>query len=203
MFSKKTVLSLVIMTATLLVGVVPAFATPPDCSSGRNLRGYNAGVTIGRSIVRQAWNSIGQDPDRFDELVDTVHDAVWVAIGGLPSDASDYTKCRAKGLGQGVCDQLDDIQVVVVGQCVLDGEVWGDLSAVLYCGLSLALGPQEALGLIPVSPTNLCGDSFEDSCQSEFASVAAAEPTCEAFIEAPNDDVYADWQVGMCAYELP
>jgi hypothetical protein len=203
MFSKKTVLSLVFMAATLIVGVVPAFADDPNCTDSRNRRGYNAGVTIGTQIVTQAWNSIGQDPDRFDELVDVVHGAVWTAISRV-TDASPYTQCRIKGLAQAVCDTLDGIQETVVGQCVLDGQAWGELSAVLYCSLSVAFGQQVGLGLVPVAPTNLCGASFEDACQDEFASVAAEpELACGEFIAEPNDDVFADWQVGMCAYELP
>lgn len=203
MFSKKIVLTITLMAAALVAHAAPAFASGPDCSSGRNKRGYDAGVLVGKSIVRQAWLGIGQDPDQFDSFMDIVRGATRSAIAGLPNDASDYVKCRAKGLSQGVCDQLGSIQDDVVDACVLDGEVWGELSGDLYCALSIEFGGQDVLGLMPVAPESLCGESFEEACQDEFASFAEASPTCEPYTEAPFVSVFADWQVGMCMYEIP
>jgi len=203
MFSKKILLIVTIMAAAVLAHTAPAFATGPNCSVGRNKRGFDAGVLIGKSIVSQAWNGIGQDVDQFDAFMDTVHDLVHTAISGLPNDSSDYVKCRAKGLGQGVCNELGDIQDDVTSICLLDGQIWGDLSGELYCEFSIAFGGQDALGLLPVTPTNLCGDNFEDGCHDTFASYAAATPECVPYSVAPYAAVFADWQSGMCAYELP
>jgi hypothetical protein len=203
MISKKLLLVIAIIAGAFVAQTAPAFASGPNCTTVlRNKRGYEAGKLIGKSIVSQAWNGIGQDVDQFDTFMDTVHDLVHTAISGLPNDASDYVKCRAKGLGQGVCDQLGAIQDDVEDICLLDGVVWGDLSGELYCELSIEFGAQDALGLIPVAPTNTCGDAFEDGCHASFTTYATSSTECVPFTAAPNASVFADWQDGMCAYEL-
>jgi len=203
MISKKIFLTLTIMAAALLAHTAPALATGPDCSSGRNKRGYDAGVLIGKSIVRQAWNGVDQDPNQFDTFMDIVRDAINTAISGLPNDASDYVKCRAKGLAQGACDQLGTIQAGVATTCLLDGQVWGDLSADLYCALSIEFGGQDVLGLMPSSPLNVCGANFEAGCHSHFATGVTSSLACQPYSVDPYGLVFADWQIGMCIYEAP
>jgi hypothetical protein len=204
MISKKFLLSLIVSAAALLMTASTAFATTPepelDCSTGRNKRGYDAGVLVGGSIVRQAWNGIGQDVSRVDEFVTKVRAAVRTAIRNLPDDATDYVLCRAKGLAQGTCDELGEIQDEVGAVCFLDGQVWGDLSADLYCALSIEFEGQDVLGLLPVTPDSLCGENFVEGCQSQFEISSLAYAGCPLYVAAPWDDVFADWQVGVCIY---
>jgi hypothetical protein len=202
MISKKLLLLATLIAGAFIAQSSPAFASGPNCSSGRPKRGYDTGVLIGKSIVQQAWNGIGQDVDQFDDFMETVHDIVHTAIAGIPNDATDYSKCRAKGLAQGVCDKLGEIQDDVTDICLLDGAVWGDLSGELFCELSIVFGAQDALGLVPVTPTGLCGDSFEEGCHDTFSDYATSSTECLPFTAAPNVSVYEDWKTGMCAYEL-
>jgi hypothetical protein len=193
--SKKLLLSLSLMAGVMLVAVSPALATPLDCSTGSNARHYNTGKLIGASIARQAWESVGQEPDRFEEAADAVREAISNAILGLPNTASATVKCRAKGMSQGVCDQLGDIQDEVAGICLLDGQLWGTLSGDLYCALAIEFGAVDAFELAPIPPTNLCGENFVEGCEDNFASYA--------FTIAPNEGEFASWQGGMCSYEIP
>jgi hypothetical protein len=202
MFAIKTVLSLVILAATLLVAVAPATAMPAECTSSRDIGSFNSGVTIGRFIVRSAWNRVGQDPDHFEEAAAAVRDAVSVAIAGLPPGASTFVRCRAAGISQGVCDQLGIIQGDVVGQCVLDGEMWGVLSAQIYCDLAIAFEGQDVFDLVPTAPTTLCGESFEFACGVEFDVSAAADAVCAEYTDDPFLLEYNSWKDGLCAYEL-
>lgn len=196
--SKKLLLSLSLIAGVMFVAVSPALATP---CTGRNATAYTIGKTLGVQIAKQAWASSSQNPDDFEEFSALVRDTVTDAIANLPNDASQYTKCRAKGLSQGVCDGLGWVQDQVAGVCLLDGETWGVLSGDLYCALATEFGAVEALGLLPIPPTTVCGENFVAGCSVEFQSFA--EATCESFTESPFDDELADWKVGMCAYELP
>jgi hypothetical protein len=202
MFAIKTVLSLVILAATLLVAAAPATAMPAECATARDIGSFNSGVTLGRLITRQAWNRVGQDPDRFEEAAAAVRAAVSGAIAGLPSEATSFVRCRAAGISQGVCDQLGIIQGGIVGQCVLDGEMWGVLSAQIYCDLAIAFEGQDVFDLIPTAPTTLCGESFEGACRGEFDEAAEADAVCLEYTEDPFLLEYASWKAGLCAYEL-
>jgi hypothetical protein len=201
--SKKLLLSLSLMAGVMFVAVSPALATPPNCSTGRNATQYSTGRTIGASIARQAWLSVGQEPDRFEEAADAVREAISNAILGLPNTASDAVKCRAKGMSQGVCDQLGDIQDEVAGICLLDGQLWGTLSGDLYCALAIEFGAVDAFELAPIPPTNLCGENFVEGCEDHFASYASSLAACVPFTIAPNEVEFASWQGGMCSYEIP
>jgi hypothetical protein len=203
--SKKLLLSLTIMAGVLFVGASPALATNLNCQNSASKRAqYTTGVTLGKSIVVQAWHSTDEDPNSFEEFYATIRPIILGRIADLPSGASDLVKCRAKGLSQGVCDGFGIIQDEVGAVCLLDGQTWGNLSGDLYCALSIEFGGVEALGLVPVPPTNLCGTNFVAGCIEEFVSYAEADANaCDAFTEAPHENVYADWQSGMCAYELP
>jgi hypothetical protein len=211
--SKKLLLSLTIMAGVLFVAVSPALATPLDCSTGRNLTQYNGGRTLGMSIARQAWQSVGRNPDRFEEAADAVRSAVTGAIANLPNTASELVKCRAKGMSQGVCDGLSDIQDEVSSVCFLDGQMWGELSGDIYCALATEFGGADLFELLPVAPTNLCGTNFVEGCTGEFDAYAYALATCAPYTDYDADLTdtvvppfaaeYASWQGGMCSYEIP
>jgi hypothetical protein len=203
MFIRKLSLVLATFVALLVVTTGVASATTgPDCSTGRNNRGFLAGKMIGKNIVQQAWNAASHDPDQFDFFKTTVRNTVHTAIHSLATDASDYVQCRAKGLAQGVCDQLDVIQTSVTSVCLLDGQAWGELSADLYCALSDAFGGLDITGLLPNPPDGLCGSTFEEACADEFASFAS-QPACQAFTVAPFVAVFVEAQTNMCIYAAP
>ena len=203
MLIRKISLVLATFVALLVVTTGVASATTgPDCSTGRNKRGFDAGKMIGKNVVQQAWNAASHDPDQFDFFKTTVRTTVHNAIHALATDASDYVQCRAKGLAQGVCDQLDVVQSSVASVCLLDGQAWGELSADLYCALSDAFGGLDVTGLLPNPPDGLCGATFEDACGDEFASYAA-QPACHAFTVAPFVAVFVEAQANMCIYATP
>jgi hypothetical protein len=204
MNTRKLSVILATMVALLVVTTGVASATTgPDCSTGRNNRGFLAGKLVGKSIVQQAWNASSQNPDDFDTFATVVRNTVHTAIHNLATDASDYVQCRAKGMAQAVCDQLGVIQDGIGDACLLDGQDWGDLSAELYCSLSEAFGGLDVTGLLPhVTVHNVCGQNFEEGCQDEFAS-AANTTTCHQFIVAPFVAVFQESQTNMCIYETP
>jgi hypothetical protein len=206
--SKKLLLSLTIMAGVLFVGASPALATnPPLVCTGvgappANVSQYNMGKRLGALYASQAWRSAGQDPNRFEEVADLVRESVSNAILNL-NDASDRIKCRAKGMSQGVCDELSNIQDGVVGRCLLDGEVWGALSGDLYCALAIEFGGADIFDLLPVAPTNLCGTNFVNACEGQFDVYVDTFDACEDYNLANAEASYLSWQGGMCSYEIP
>jgi hypothetical protein len=209
--SKKLLLSLTIMAGVLFVGASPALATNLDCSRGQNARGYAAGFAGGKSIVRTAWASSDQSPDGYEAFRTLIRRTVRNAIANLPDDASPYTKCRAKGLAQGVCDGLGIVQDGIAEACFLDGSTWGALSGDIYCALAIEFGGAELFDLLPVPPTNLCGTNFVAGCVQGFDDYAYPLATCDAFTDEPTADgserefadAYVSWQGGLCSYEIP
>jgi hypothetical protein len=215
--SKKLLLSLTIMAGVLFVGASPALATTPPLlckgagAPAANVRQYNTGVTLGRSIVVQAWRSTDQEPDSFEEFYATVRPIILGKIAELPDNASDAIKCRAKGLSQGVCDGFGVVQDEVGAVCLLDGQTWGNLSGDLYCALAIEFGGAELFDLLPVPPTNLCGTNFVSGCVGEFEDFAYELAACEPYTDEPVTsgpakqfvDEYLSWQGGLCSYEIP
>jgi hypothetical protein len=215
--SKKLLLSLTIMAGVLFVGASPALATRLNCQDSLAKRAqYNTGVTIGRATVRQAWQSSSQDPNDFEEFSDFIRETLSNAISNLhngPTEPSAAVRCRAKGLSQGFCDGLGIIQDQVSSVCLLDGDMWGALSGDIYCALATEFGGAGIFDLLPVAPTNLCGESFVDGCTGAFDAYAISLDTCVGFTNYdanPNDTIvpphageYVSWQGGMCSYEIP
>jgi hypothetical protein len=199
---KKISLFVAAMGLILMASVNTAQATP-NCSTGSKKAQYNTGKKLAAMIVNQAWATVGEDPLRFEELSETVRTAVGNAIQNLASqNPSEAVQCRAKGLAQGLCDALDDIQTEVEGVCLLDGEAWGELSAELYCSLSIAFGGLDVVGLLPAAPVGLCGQSFEESCEDTFADLTTADDECADFTVGSFLAVFTESQTNMCIFEV-
>jgi hypothetical protein len=201
MGSKKIVLVVTTLAAVLLGSAGTAMATGPNCSVGYPKKGYDVGKKIGANITQQAWNGVGQDPLAFDDFLEIVLDQVNAAIANLPTNASDYVKCRAKGLLQGVTDELGRIQDDVEDQCLVDGTAWGLVMADFYCALSNALGGLGVAGLLPNPPNGLCGDSFEPACHASFDAFAHTPANvCLDFTKVPFKAVFAEAKANACIF---
>jgi cysteine-rich repeat protein len=98
------------IAAALAVVSVACQREGPDCSQELNQRGYEAGHAAGTSIVNEAWDRVGQDPDCYQQVASLVRASAASLVGDLPDDASLYVQCRTSGLEQGVEDQLDTIE---------------------------------------------------------------------------------------------
>jgi hypothetical protein len=200
---KKIALFVAAMGLMLVASVGSAHASGPDCSTGAKKAQYNTGKKLAGSIVAQAWASSDQDPLGFEDFAATVRGVVTTAIEKLQSqNPSDLVLCRAKGLAQGLCDALGDIQDEVEGICLLDGEMWGELSADLYCSLSIAFGGLDVVGLLPAAPLSICGQSFEEGCQDTFADLTTGSDECFDFTAGSFIPVFEESQHNMCVFEI-
>jgi len=199
--------SLAVLTLCTFSAVPSAQAdgVPAQCGSARDTRFYNLGVRKGRNLAQQAINSLGddeeqicQDPDALADLEDLIREIV-DAIE-IPAHASQATRCHVFGQIAGLIAEIVDFQEECpIICCIADGRLIGEISAKLYCELSIALG-----GLVPVElfdrlATDTCGERFQESCDEKFAYVATSDHECKPFTKDEFEEVFEEAQNNQCA----
>jgi hypothetical protein len=182
-----------------------AQAAPPDnCDSGRELSSYKTGLRLGQNIVKSAWNNV-DDCDRIDYFLQVVEDSVSRLT--LAVNASDSTVCRYTGTVDGVYDGLDTLYGTCSDQCFLDGQFAGQLSAEVYCELSIALGGLAEADDFMRGPVEVCGLNFEIGCDTEFIGVSVAyendDGVCLEYTEGEYLTVWDQARNNQCAYVIP
>lgn len=218
--------SALILASVGLVGVesMALAACPPTppavCASGRELRGWQAGVATGASLVKQIWMSaaVAQDPDNWELFKEEVTTVIPGVVTSLPQ-GSQYVKCRTQGL-------LESTTCTMIPhnpgpQCAFDGFDWGNISAAVYCQLSEDLG-----GLANVEPwyirpvPGMCEDKFQTWCEDTYRYVATntsdpfeathvppyypdGDPQCVPYTQATFADVFNNSVYVDCSYNIP
>lgn len=203
-----------LVCACLLASAQSASAqdVPAACSGALNTRAFNVGKMTGTSLLRQAWNAVN-DCDRIEEFEDMV---IPVLLRYSPGDApTPYTQCRFLGLVQGMLDELDGLFTGCANQCFQEGQFAGELSALAYCELSIALGGLVTADQFLRGPVQVCGLSFELGCDSKFSTFATFYTNdlgerCEPFTEDADGcpgsgdgcffEVFDQARENQCAY---
>jgi hypothetical protein len=173
---------------------------------GRAERAYLLGVDSGKSLVNRAWASVN-DCDRIETFADIVTANVdaYTLTG-----SSRYVICRYTGLVDGVFEQLDAVWAGCDSQCCLEGEVIGELSANLYCELSILLGGLVAPDDFVRGPVYTCGFEFQQCCDGAFVGTTAryvgedfaGRPTqCSTYTSGEYYEVWNGTRALECAYE--
>lgn len=193
------------LCACFALAPTPAAAqtAPAVCDSVREVRFFLLGVRKGRSLAEQAIATLDTadicaDPDAITELQVTV---VSIADGiVVPPDVSDAVRCHVLGQVAGLVAEVTDLQDTCVNDaCIADGEFIGEISAQLYCDLSIALGGLGLADLFERLATDACGEAFQDACDATFFATAATRAACVPFTIAPFADVFALTQNNQCA----
>jgi len=203
---------------------------PPEClDTARDTAGYNAGVSMGESLVNQIWNSsaVGQNIDNWDILKQQVDVTIPLLVTSAYKKpvVDQYTDCRIKGLLQGTVCQMNTLDPIP--GCQLDGVDWGSISAGVYCGLSVALNGLADVKPWGTPPAGTCGQNFELYCSDvyrygatygsnplstdvlNFLTTQGIDPAdllqslyCAPFTVSPFDVVFEDSVAIDCAYTL-
>jgi hypothetical protein len=181
----------------------PAPTIPTACNGSVQARNaYNQGLRTGGTIVSSSWRRVN-DCDRLEYFLGVVEDNVSRLT--LPTNASLATVCRYTGTVDGVYNGLDSLYGTCSDQCFLDGEFAGEMSAEVYCELSIALGGLAVADDFIRGPVQVCGFNFEVGCDAAFiattASYANTDGTCEQFTEGEFFDVWDQARNNQCAYE--
>jgi hypothetical protein len=172
--------------------VSPIRPTPPEqCATGRNLRGWEAGYNVGRAQVGRLWNSLGQDPDRYDELVGLSLSTITpVVTTYLTPGVTPYTRCRAQGYLDATVYAIQQLNPI---ECVIDGADWGTVMGQIYCSVAVQLDGVSTGPLLIRVPTGVCGQYFETTCDAVFTYVATdGSATIEEGIAACLEDAGLD-----------
>jgi hypothetical protein len=196
-----TFVTVVLLSGSVLAASEDAIAAPPAaCSAVPAARAYNAGIRSGESLTDSAWAGIAENPDRLDELKRVVLAAVRSRTS-LPPGASVVAQCRFAGFLQGTLDELAVLQDLVVQQCILDGDFFGDFMGNVYCDVSEGLGGLGNVGVI-VRPTNpgTCGVNYQRSCDANFNSTAAANVGCGPYLTGAFLAVVNEYRNNQCTY---
>jgi hypothetical protein len=175
----------------------PSTLTAPAECIGRNATSYLAGVGQGVSTVDQIWesDSVNQDPDNWEILVDHVTDTIPTTVATVYELAwNQYLKCRTQGLLEGAVCRMNELDPIP--GCQMDGVDWGKMSSAIYCQLSMALG---GLGDDPPwfirTPPGMCGTGFQTYCEDVFrwgaTAGAGTDPATNPLLDPLGDGVLA------------
>ena len=177
--------------------------TPSLCNTPREIAQFLLGVRKGRSLARQAIASLGTVPDLCDDLeaIQELQDAATDITDAIPipPDAPETAQCHARGQFAGLLAELVELQELCGTTCITDGEFIGEVSAQLYCALSIALDGLGLAELFDRLATNACGELFQDACDITFLDVATDDPLCLEYTLAPFEDVFDVAQNNQCA----
>jgi hypothetical protein len=193
---------LVAMTIAAAPEEAHAGDVPPSCQGGFQERSYNTGHRLGKTIVASAWAQVN-DCDQLEYFLDVVADNISRLT--LPAGASSSLACRYTGTADGVFDALDELYGSCSDQCFLEGSFAGEISAQVYCELSIALG---GLGLVDDfirGPVQTCGLNFEVGCDATFIGVSRvysnAFGSCLPYTEGAYFPVWHQARQNQCIYE--
>lgn len=203
---RTIIVSLVIaLCAAFAPKVAEAQPVPPICNTAREVRQFLVGVRAGRSLGAQAIASVEEasaepnicdDIEAIDQLQALIEDIVEDLVDIPPSEIA---ACRLQGQIVGLLAEVADLQDTCEDTCIADGEFIGEISAQLYCALSIALDGLGLAELFDRLATTVCGELFEDACDGAFFDTATSDLECVEFTEDPFDDVFNVAQNNQCA----
>ncbi len=182
---------------------------PPACqTSSLTKNAYRAGVMQGKVLVDRAWLSVA-NCDRLETFTDIV---VANVENYTLSGSSAYNICRYTGLHDGVYQELDIVWNTCNGECCDEGSVIGDLSAKLYCKLSILLDGLAAPDEFVRRPVFLCGFAFEMCCDADFFGTSVSYKgldlfgdlkACLPYTDGEYFTVWDETRILQCAYTPP
>jgi hypothetical protein len=199
-----------LFASSLFVTQARAQDVPVDCASFASA--YRTGYSGGRSIARSAWSSrnVAQSCANIDVFRVAVTSALATRmryelnLGGAPTQSA---ACRSLGFAQGATDTVDGLLNQCADTCFLEGQFIGEIAAVAYCELSIALGGLGLDELLLRGPVEVCGTAFEVGCDSNFQTRAVSYRNgdniqCLPYTRVPFLEVFWQTQNNQCAYEL-
>lgn len=183
---------------------------PPACQATTSTKtAYKSGISQGKALVDRAWLSVA-NCDRLETFTDIVIKNV--ENYALPTVSSAYNICRYTGVYDGVYQELDVTWNTCNGECCEEGSVIGDLSAKLYCKLSILLGGMVEPDEFVRRPVFLCGFAFEMCCDADFfgtsINYSGKDSTgelqaCQPYTDGEYFTVWDETRVLQCAYTPP
>ncbi|CAK8712632.1 hypothetical protein GCAAIG_01950 [Candidatus Electronema halotolerans] len=163
---------------------------------------YNMAKRTSSKLVSAAWNNLGQDCHRADNLVQIVGDAVDRVVRDIKNRR--FTGKMAVDFGNGYIaglnSSLDDIVNKCTDECSMIGNASGEWSAEIFCAVSEAIGSTASFEKMTDRPNIVCGESYRMSCESTFVSKSGQR--CSQYAKGQNfESFYPASKNGCCAYD--
>jgi cysteine-rich repeat protein len=200
MMMKKMYVRTIIASICIIGFIESAEADMPEMceSSSRLTGGYDTGFLTGGNIIDQAWNGIGQDCMAIVEETWFKEKVLGVlALLSPPDDPTDYVKCRYTGYVDGIASRLTEIEQICVDQCILDGQFIGDITATVYCDLSISLGGLGLADYLIEGLLTVCGEEMVAACEGTFTTVTEGNEECVPYTD---NDVWRLARHNQCVY---
>jgi len=204
-----TILLALVALSSAPAAFAQVIVIPPACQRNSLTKSfYRSGVMQGKVLVDRAWLSVN-NCDRLETFTDIV---VANVESYTLTGSSDYNICRFTGLHDGVFQQLDNVWTSCSGTCCEEGSVIGDLSARMYCQLSILLGGLAEPDEFVRRPVFLCGFAFQMCCDGDFFGTSLTYRGLDAFGDLqeclPYTDgeyfsVWDDTRTLQCTYTPP
>jgi hypothetical protein len=163
---------------------------------------YNVGKNASSAVARSAWQNLGRDCARSDQLLSILGDAVDRTAQTLRSGR--YRGQSAQDFGDGYIDGLVMVLDGVVDQCTHEcsniGQFAGQSAAEIFCAVGDAIGSTPTFSGLRDRPNIVCGEAYRTGCESSFVSVAGG--MCPNWARGPNyQSYYPASRNGCCAYD--
>lgn len=205
--------------ASLIPSPAPTMASGTgdfDCTSGSANIQYEMGFRANYLSIWQIWVGSGMDRHDLSNFIDKAGDVatatIQSGIAGLDPKmfpAHNSVGCRLWGALSGVQNGVNAVVHAVSGSCSAEGRYLADFFAKSYCETVDELGPYAVALAFTRDPDNRCGNAFEGSCDSIFASSAQGYVTksgrsCGDFLKDEYKPGFESVAHNQCTYvELP
>jgi hypothetical protein len=124
----------------------------------------------GYSVVSQAWAAIEKDCDRLEEFKTIIINNLMNYE--LPSGANQFTICRYSGHVEGMLQGIEELYSTSCPvSCADQGALIGEISAITYCELSLAMEGLATADDFVRLPVQFCGKVFEIFCDLKYNAI--------------------------------
>ncbi|MDI3287989.1 hypothetical protein [Polyangium sp. 15x6] len=199
------------MLASSIVGLVhapearaePPFV-PPKYRGFAEKVGFEAGRGPGRAIAREAVEK-ADVCDRLDRVAERMMAKARRSPRGMRKNPR--ALCEYAGTVQGIYDTLHGMAAKCSAHCCSEGKIVGEISAEVYCHLSIALDGLSVTDYLPRKPPSLCGAAFESCCEATFTEVTqsyvdAEGQQCRAYTEGAFLPAWEQSLNDQCAFAL-
>jgi len=184
-----------------------AQAVPVGCREARPARAYQQALSTGQNLASLAWSKL-HDCARLGQFVDKVAAAL---TSYRPASKDLQLVCRYTGFVDGVFQAVSGAFGSCSDQCCMEGQAIGEMSAQLYCDLSILLDGLGSPDDFVRGPVDSCGSAFQACCDSAFTNEsrnyrgvnsARKQIACRPYTVDAYRQVWSDTRELECAYEV-
>jgi hypothetical protein len=140
------------------------------CARRKLRKAYRKGLAKGSDTVDRVWRRY-RTCDLLAPFVDRVLKEIRKLEKRTDAEMKQKRLCRLAGRFEGVLSRLESIQDVCMNDCLLNGDVVGELVGISYCAMMLAADGDVEVTEWTRGPINECGFNYELACDFRYNAV--------------------------------